>query len=189
MELPTKTIGRPFTAETHWARFRRLQRTAGKVMGGLPYAKGVQRFRSVEDSDPWQMEQRLKRPGPPEDRDLIALCRELNAQGAKYLVVGGMAVIQQGFLRATEDIELLVQRSEANRQAIVRALEMLPGKSAREITELDFKSSRTAVPAGCGKPAWTQRHCSAPPASASGSDQRVTLFLRYRACSEQRSAG
>lgn len=78
-------------------------------------------------------------PRPPEDRDLIALCRELNTQGAKYLVVGGMAVIRQGFLRATEDIDLLVQRSEANRQAIVRALEMLPGKSARDITELDFR--------------------------------------------------
>ena len=49
-----------------------------------------------------------------------------------------MAVIQQGFLRATEDIDLLVQRSEANRKAVVRALEMLPGKSAREITERDF---------------------------------------------------
>ena len=77
-------------------------------------------------------------PRPPEDRDLIALCRELNAQGARYLVVGGMAIIQQGFLRATEDIDLLVQRSEENRRAVVRALEMLPGKSAREITERDF---------------------------------------------------
>ncbi|MBM3854528.1 MAG: nucleotidyl transferase AbiEii/AbiGii toxin family protein [Verrucomicrobia bacterium] len=77
-------------------------------------------------------------PRPPEDRDLIALCRELNAQGAKYLVVGGMAIIQQGYLRATEDIDLLVQPSEENRQAIVRAMEMLPGKSAREITARDF---------------------------------------------------
>ena len=78
-------------------------------------------------------------PRPPEDRDLITVCRELNGHGAKYLVVGGMAIIQQGFLRATEDIDLLVQRSDENRRAIVRALEMLPGKSAREITERDFK--------------------------------------------------
>ena len=70
---------------------------------------------------------------------MIALARELNAQGAKYLVVGGMAIIQHGYLRATEDIDLLVQQSEENRQSIVRALEMLPGKSAREITERDFK--------------------------------------------------
>lgn len=78
-------------------------------------------------------------PRPPEDHDLIALCRELNGQGAHYLVVGGMAIIQQGYLRATEDIDLLVQRSEENRLSIVRAMEMLPGKSAREITERDFK--------------------------------------------------
>jgi len=78
-------------------------------------------------------------PRPPEDRDLISLCRDLNAQGARYLVIGGMAIIQQGYLRATEDIDLLVERSEENRRAIVRALEMLPGKSAREIVERDFK--------------------------------------------------
>ena len=65
MELSTKTVGRTFTPETHWARFRRLQRTAGKVMGGLPYRRGVQRFRTVEESDTWQMEQRLNRPGRP----------------------------------------------------------------------------------------------------------------------------
>jgi len=49
-----------------------------------------------------------------------------------------MAIIRQGFLRATEDIDLLVLQSEENRRAVVRALEMLPGKSAREITARDF---------------------------------------------------
>lgn len=77
-------------------------------------------------------------PRPPEDSDLIALCRELNAQGAKYLVVGGMAIIHLGYLRGTEDIDFLVQRTEENRQAIVRALEWLPRKVAREIAARDF---------------------------------------------------
>jgi len=70
---------------------------------------------------------------------LIALCRELNQQNAKYLIIGGMAIVHHGYLRATEDIDLLVERSERNRIAIINALEMLPGKSAREITETDFK--------------------------------------------------
>ena len=61
MELRTKTVGRPLGKETHWLRFRRLQRTAAKLMGGLPYERGVQRFRSVEDSDAWQTQQRLNR--------------------------------------------------------------------------------------------------------------------------------
>jgi hypothetical protein len=46
-------------------------------------------------------------PRPPEERDLIALCRELNAQGAKYLVVGGMAVIDRVFLQ-----RLLAERKQ-----------------------------------------------------------------------------
>ena len=56
-----KTIGQPPGRESHWLRFRRLQRTAGTVMGGLPYARGVQRFRSLEDSDAWQTQQRINR--------------------------------------------------------------------------------------------------------------------------------
>ena len=49
-------------------------------------------------------------PRPPLLKDLVDLCRRLNAAGARYVVVGGMAIIQHGFVRATEDIDLLVQR-------------------------------------------------------------------------------
>ncbi len=45
-------------------------------------------------------------PRTPEQNDLVRLCAALNAQGASYIVVGGMAIIQQGFLRATENIDL-----------------------------------------------------------------------------------
>ncbi|MDB6124908.1 MAG: hypothetical protein JWQ71_3901 [Pedosphaera sp.] len=38
-------------------------------------------------------------PRPPKLTDLLHLCRELNAAGAKYIVIGGMAVIQHGFTR------------------------------------------------------------------------------------------
>ena len=40
---------------------------------------------------------------PPVLEDLTHICSELNARGARYVVVGGMAVIQAGFVRATED--------------------------------------------------------------------------------------
>ncbi len=43
---------------------------------------------------------------PPNVEDLVKLCRSLNQAGAKYLVIGGMAVIQAGFVRATADIDL-----------------------------------------------------------------------------------
>ena len=51
----------------------------------------------------------LPPPRPPEQIDLVRLCRELNARGARYLVVGGMAINQLGLVRATEDIDLLIE--------------------------------------------------------------------------------
>ena len=40
----------------------------------------------------------------PSLEDLTNLCAELNRRNAKYIVIGGMAVLQHGFVRATEDI-------------------------------------------------------------------------------------
>jgi hypothetical protein len=33
--------------------------------------------------------------------DLLKICRSLNNAGARYLVIGGFAIIQHGFTRAT----------------------------------------------------------------------------------------
>ena len=79
-------------------------------------------------------------PRLPVQDDLVALCRELNAQGARYLVVGGFAVIQHGFLRATEDIDLLVEGSLDNQARIKKALEILPDKAVRELGDDDLRN-------------------------------------------------
>jgi len=63
MNLRQKTIGRPSPADELWTRFRRLQRTGGIVMGGLPYPRGVQRFASLDAAEQWQTQQRLHRHG------------------------------------------------------------------------------------------------------------------------------
>ena len=55
---------------------------------------------------------------PPTVDDLVRLCRSLNNAGAKYLVIGGMAVIQAGFVRATADIDLLVDSAPENQEKI-----------------------------------------------------------------------
>lgn len=47
-------------------------------------------------------------PRPPLEADLVGLCRELNKRGARYIVIGGFAVITAGLLRATGDIDLMV---------------------------------------------------------------------------------
>ena len=74
----------------------------------------------------------------PEDDDLVRLCAALNAQGARYLVVGGMAMNQHGMLRATADIDLLLEGSRENQERVLKALEILPDKAVREVEESDL---------------------------------------------------
>lgn len=81
--------------------------------------------------------------GPPEARpprltDLVVLCRRLNEEGARYIVIGGMAIIQAGFVRATEDIDLLVDVSRDNIAKLRRALRSLPDAAIDEMSDSDL---------------------------------------------------
>jgi len=62
----------------------------------------------------------------------------LNGHGARYLVIGGFAIIAQGFTRATEDIDLLIEDSPANLEKVRTALQVLPDQAAREVTDADL---------------------------------------------------
>jgi hypothetical protein len=84
------------------------------------------------------MEATVPPPRSPEDDDLVRLCAALNAEGARYLVVGGMAMNQHGMLRATADIDLLLEGSRENQERVLRALEILPDKAVREVKENDL---------------------------------------------------
>lgn len=66
----------------------------------------------------------------PRLEDLVELCRALNREGARYVLVGGFAVILHGFVRATKDVDLLVDPSEPNIQAVKRAMAVLPDNAA-----------------------------------------------------------
>ena len=66
----------------------------------------------------------------PRLEDLVELCRALNREHARYLLIGGFAVILQGFVRATKDVDLLVDASEANIQAVKKAMATLPDNAA-----------------------------------------------------------
>jgi hypothetical protein len=77
---------------------------------------------------------------PPTIEDLLELCSNLNTKGVKYIVVGGMAVIHHGFVRATEDIDLLVDSSIDNEKRLKEALLYLPDKAAKELREGDIES-------------------------------------------------
>lgn len=69
----------------------------------------------------------------PSVEDLVNLCRELNARGARYVVVGGFAVRSAGYIRETGDVDLLVDTALANESRIFAALESLPDKAVREL--------------------------------------------------------
>jgi hypothetical protein len=70
--------------------------------------------------------------------DLVALCRSLNREGARYVVIGGMAIIQAGFVRATQDIDLLIEVTPDNLGRVRRALMELPDHAVKDMTDTDL---------------------------------------------------
>jgi predicted nucleotidyltransferase len=72
-------------------------------------------------------------------RDLL---RVLNAEGVRYIVVGGYAVMIHTDPRYTKDLDLWVEASEPNSQALVRALANF-GAPLQGITAEDFTQPDT----------------------------------------------
>ncbi len=86
------------------------------------------------------MEDEIPSPGRvPTDHDLLTLCRALNAEGARYIVIGGFAISHHGYIRATEDIDILIDVDLENQRRVKQALEILPDKAIRELGEDDFR--------------------------------------------------
>lgn len=78
-----------------------------------------------------EKEVRCRTPGAA---DLVSICRQLNEAGAKYVVVGGFAIIQAGFPRLTEDIDLLIEAGEPNEKVVLEVLSKLPDAAAAQVT-------------------------------------------------------
>lgn len=76
---------------------------------------------------------------PPTIEDLIQLCRHLNEEGAKYILIGGFAMLHHGLTRATEDIDLLIDPDPRNVEKIKKALLFLPDKASQEINTDDMQ--------------------------------------------------
>jgi hypothetical protein len=75
----------------------------------------------------------------PEPDDVVRICRALNAAGARYLLIGGFAVIAHGAGRFTKDIDLLVDDSPENVARIKKALSVLPDNAAAEVADDDVQ--------------------------------------------------
>src|ERR1044072_554004 len=84
------------------------------------------------------MEGTVPPPRTPEQDDLVRLCAALNTEDAQYIVIGGMAMNRHGMLRATEEINLLLEKSRDNQRRVRKALEILPDKAIREVEDNDL---------------------------------------------------
>lgn len=69
----------------------------------------------------------------PSAEDLAQLCRELNTQGACYLVVGGFSMRAAGHIRRTMDVDLIIATDLENEAKVFKALESLPDRAVLEL--------------------------------------------------------
>jgi hypothetical protein len=76
---------------------------------------------------------------PPTIDDIRRICGALDEAGARYVLIGGFAVILHGGERTTKDIDLLVDPEPANVGRLKRALSVLEDDAAREIEESDLQ--------------------------------------------------
>ena len=75
----------------------------------------------------------------PELKDLLALCQALNQQNVRYILIGGFAVILQGFVRGTKDIDILVDPSSENISRVKQALSYLPDNAISSLVDDEVK--------------------------------------------------
>lgn len=82
---------------------------------------------------------------------LLDLLHRLQKNGVRYVLVGGHAVRLQGFLRATEDIDLLVPFDEVNGRKLIDSLSFLESASeldpqwfTQQANEPDIQNIRVA---------------------------------------------
>ena len=64
-----------------------------------------------------------------QDDLFLKLLRRFQEEGVEYVLVGGQAVRLNGFLRATEDVDVLLKPSRINGEKIIRALSFLPSSA------------------------------------------------------------
>ena len=76
----------------------------------------------------------------PEPEDVARICRALNHAGARYLLIGGFAVIAYGAGRFTKDIDLLIDDAPDNVARVRQALSVLADNAAAEVADLDVRT-------------------------------------------------
>ena len=73
----------------------------------------------------------------PQIEDLARICYALNEAGARYVLIGGFAVIARGGARTTKDIDLLIDASPDNVARVKQGLRVLEDKAVDEVADGD----------------------------------------------------
>jgi len=73
------------------------------------------------------------------------VCAALNRAKARYLVIGGIACILHGYARATDDIDILIERTEENADRVLKALATLGYGFARAWTATEILKRQITV--------------------------------------------
>lgn len=72
-----------------------------------------------------------------------AIVCALNKANVRYLIVGGLAVTAHGFLRATRDIDLVIQLNQINITCALESLESIGYQLAIPVSIKDFSNAKT----------------------------------------------
>ncbi len=75
-------------------------------------------------------------PAIPHSDLFLQLLRRFQEEGVQYVLVDGQAVRLNGFMRATEDVDVLLKPSRANGDKIIRALSFLPSSADAEVEHI-----------------------------------------------------
>ncbi len=78
----------------------------------------------------------------PSFEKLLVLLAE---SGVRFIVVGGIAVILQGYVRLTDDVDLLVEPEEENIRLLIATLSGFGEGFAAELVTADFDDSEGAI--------------------------------------------
>ena len=73
------------------------------------------------------------------------LLAKLARAEVKFIIVGGVAVALNGFVRTTEDVDILIEASTDNVGRLLDELEEFGEGHARELSPADFSDSEGAI--------------------------------------------
>ena len=74
-----------------------------------------------------------KAPRKAAQEDLLLLLRSLAEHQVDYVIIGGQALNLHGYMRSTDDIDILLPMDAVNGKRVIDALSVLPDNAAKDV--------------------------------------------------------